>query len=205
MRHFARKLWRERAHFQSLLRRPLRRRCEEALRRNQGRPSPLVDEATPRISRGIPAFCWHDGDKNCPVTPTPSRAGCAVATSARSSGACRSFMARGKLAPFPARKGDFSMKITSGALLTIAALVTMTAGISAAEAEHRSGCRHHGCYRGYYPPYPRNGDSGWLSFRILRRLRWPVWTALAQSHRDRHPGPALLERLRSMHRPVMAP
>ena len=73
------------------------------------------------------------------------------------------------------------MKITSGALLTIAALVTMTAGISAAEAEHRSGCRHHGCYRGYYPPYPRNGDSGWLSFRFFGDFGGPCGPLLRKA------------------------
>ncbi len=58
------------------------------------------------------------------------------------------------------------MKITSGALAAIAALVALAAGIQAAEAGHRD-CRQGGpCYqsRKYVRPYAQNG---WFNFRFF--------------------------------------
>ena len=73
------------------------------------------------------------------------------------------------------------MNFTRGAFATIAALLTLTAGMSPAEAAHRSDCRYGGpCYQGrtYVRPYAQNG---WFDFRFFGDFRGPCGPLLRKA------------------------
>jgi hypothetical protein len=72
------------------------------------------------------------------------------------------------------------MNFTRGAFATIAALLTLTAGMSFAEAAHRGDCRHGGhCYpRNSVRPYAQNG---WFDFRFFGDFRGPCGPLLRKA------------------------
>ena len=93
------------------------------------------------------------------------------------------------------------MKIACGALAAIAMLIVLTANSPAAEAGSRAHCRQGSCYQGRNArPY---AEDGWFSFRFFGDFSGPCGPLSAQSHRDRYARPALLERLRTVHRHLM--
>lgn len=72
------------------------------------------------------------------------------------------------------------MKVTRASLAIAAALLTLASGISAAEAGHRSDCRHgRHCYqRNYVRPYAENG---WFNLRFFGDFSGPCGPLLRKA------------------------